>query len=73
MVLSIPKIFSITFIFDKCHHSLAAETPVKYERGFQQVAFVSIILEKKWEYNGTEEIALVTPADTLYNTLRMAL
>ena len=50
------------FIFDRCHRSSAAETPVKYEHDIQQVTSVSIILSK-WENSGMQDIhiGLVTP------------
>ena len=47
----------MTFIFDKCHRSSTAVTPVNYECDIQQVTGVLIIL-KNWEM---AEIGLVTP------------
>ena len=48
------------FIFARCLRSSAAVTPAKYELDVIQVTTV-LIIRKKWENNGTENIGLVTP------------
>ena len=57
------------FIFARCIRSSAAVTPAKYELDIIQVTTVFII-RKKWENNGTEKIALVTPTPALYQTVK---
>ena len=32
-------VYNITFIFDRCHHSWAAKTPGKYERGWKYLTY----------------------------------
>ena len=53
------------FIFARCLRSSAAVTPVKYELDIIQVTTV-LIIQKKWENNGTEKIGLVTPTPALH-------
>ena len=48
------------FIFDRCHRSSAAATPVKYERDIQWLTCI-LVMRKNEENNGTGEIGLVTP------------
>ena len=55
------KILQITFIFDRCHHSLAAVTTVKYEQDIQRVTIVFLIITKSGENIVREETGLVTP------------
>ena len=50
----------ITFIFDRCHRSWAAVTPVKYKRDIQWLTCVLAMLKNE-ENNGTGEMGLVTP------------
>ena len=52
------------FIFARCLRSSAAVTPAKYELDVIQVTTV-LIIRKKWENNGTENIGLVTPTPLL--------
>ena len=47
-------------IFARCLRSSAAVTPAKYEFDIMQVTTL-LIIRKKWENNGTEQIGLVTP------------
>ena len=47
-------------MFDRCHRSWAAATPVKYEHNIQSVTSI-LTMVKNREINGTEEIGLVTP------------
>ena len=51
--------FLITFIFDRCHRSIAAVTYVKYGCDIEKVKSVIVIL--KTANNGTNEIGLVAP------------
>ena len=53
------------FIFARCLRSSAAVTPAKYELDVIQVTTV-LIIRKKWENNGTENIGLVTPTPEQY-------
>ena len=54
----------MTFIFDRCHRSWAAETPAKYERDLQYVTYYC----DKSKFSDTEKLtngALVTPTTEL--------
>ena len=59
-ILRKEKIIWITFIFDSCHRSWAAVTPVKYKRDIQWLTCVLAMLKNE-ENNGTGEMDLVTP------------
>ena len=63
----------MTFIFDRCHRSLAAVTPAKYERDLKYVTYYC----DKLKFSATEELtngALETPTPGLpfVNSRRLA-
>ena len=54
----------MTFIFDRCHRSSAAETPAKYERDLKYVSYYC----DKSKFSVTEKLTngpLVTPTPGL--------
>ena len=54
----------MTFIFDRCHRSWAAETPAKYERDLKYVTYYC----DQSKFSVTEKLtngALVTPTPEL--------
>ena len=58
------RFFCITFIFARCYRSSAAAKLSKYKRDSQWLLYVLAMLPNE-EYNGTEEIGLLTPTPVL--------